>query len=79
MLKNVDESVFRALCFVRSGYLPFGTLEIIGVTDGAVGIARDALYEKYVPSEIREEMKEIEGAIACGMIEVKSELTKVKP
>lgn len=79
MLKNVDESVFRALSLVRGGKLAYGKTEILGVKEGAVGIARDQHYEKYVPEAIREKMKDIEVGIASNKIEVQSSLTKVQP
>ncbi|MFD2332723.1 BMP family protein [Cohnella sp. GCM10020058] len=74
VLKNVDESVFRALSEFRGGTLPFGTTEVLGVKDGGVGLARDELYEQYVPSEIKEKMKDIESKIASGEIKVESSL-----
>lgn len=74
MLKNLDESVFRALSKIRGGSLPFGTTEVLGVKDSGIGIARDELYEKYVPNDIKEKMKDIESKIASGEIVVKSTL-----
>lgn len=76
MLKNVDESVFRALSLERSGSLPYGKTETLGVKEGCIGIARDKLYEEYVPEPIKENMKDIEGKIANGEIRVKSNLKK---
>jgi basic membrane protein A len=76
MLKNVDESVFRALSKFRGGSLPFGGTEVLSIKEGGVGIARDELYEKYVPEQIKEEMKAIEFKIANGEIKVKSILAE---
>lgn len=72
VLKNVDESVFRALSEYRGDTLPFGETEVLGVKDGGVGIARDELYERYVPDDIKEKMKDIESKIASGEIKVES-------
>ncbi|KRE47110.1 BMP family lipoprotein [Paenibacillus sp. Soil522] len=77
MLKNMDESVFRALSKIRGGSLPFGTTEVLGVKEIGIGIARDELYEKYVPNEIKEKMKDIESKIASGEIVVKSTLNGI--
>ncbi|TYP71969.1 basic membrane protein A [Paenibacillus methanolicus] len=74
ILKNVDESVFRALSEYRGGRLPFGKTEELGVREGGVGIARDELYEKHVPEAIKAKMKEIEAKIASGEIRVRSSL-----
>jgi basic membrane protein A len=76
MLKNVDESVFRALSLERSGSLPYGKAEVLGVKEDCIGLARDNLYEQYVPEPIKENMKDIEGKIANGDIRVKSHLQK---
>ncbi|MFB9324591.1 BMP family protein [Paenibacillus aurantiacus] len=79
ILKNVDESVFRALSEYRGGRLPFGETEELGVKEGGVGIARDELYEKHVPEAVKEKMKEIEAKIASGDIQVQSSLTEEAP
>lgn len=76
MLKNVDESVFRALSLERGGSLPYGKTEVLGVKEGGIGIARDKLYELYVPEPIKENMKDIEAKIANGEIQVQSHLKK---
>jgi basic membrane protein A and related proteins len=76
MLKNLDESVFRALSLERGGNLPYGKWEVLGVKEGCIGIARDKLYEQYVPESIKVNMKDIEGKIANGEIQVLSYLKK---
>ncbi|WP_054027583.1 BMP family lipoprotein [Bacillus sp. FJAT-28004] len=76
MLKNIDESIFRALSIYRGGSLPFGTMEVLGVEESGIGIARDELYEKYVPHEIKEKMKDLESKLASGEIKVESSLKK---
>jgi basic membrane protein A len=74
MMKNVDQSVFRALEMLVKGELPLGTGEVLGIKEGGVGIAKDDLYEKNVPQSIRDKMKEIEDKLAKGEITVKSSL-----
>lgn len=74
MIKSLDESVFQALSRFRGGSLPFGVTEVLGVKENGIGIARDELYEKHVPLEIKEKMKDIESKIASGEIVVKSSL-----
>ncbi|WP_239616397.1 BMP family lipoprotein [Cohnella mopanensis] len=74
MLKNVDQSVFRALELLAKGELPLGSGEVLGIKEGGVGLAKDDLYEKNVPQSIRDKMKEIEDKLAKGEITVKSSL-----
>jgi basic membrane protein A len=72
MLKNVDQSVFRAFELLKKGELKFGTNEVLGMKEGGVGLAKDDLYEKYVPQSIKDKMKEIEDKFSKGEITVKS-------
>ncbi|WP_227764328.1 BMP family lipoprotein [Zhaonella formicivorans] len=75
MLKNVDVSLVRAIQLHLEGKLPYGDSEVIGIKEGAVGLAKDSLYEQYVPQEIRDKLEEIEGKIRNGEIKVNSVLT----
>ncbi|BBI36431.1 BMP family ABC transporter substrate-binding protein [Cohnella abietis] len=74
MLKNVDQSIFRAIELLQKGELKLGTNEVLGMKEGGVGLAKDELYEKYVPQSIRDKMKEIEDKLSTGDITVKSSL-----
>ncbi|MBW5449095.1 BMP family ABC transporter substrate-binding protein [Cohnella sp. CFH 77786] len=72
MLKNVDVSIFRAFDLMKKGELKFGTTEVLGLKEGGVGLAKDDLYQKYVPKSIQDKMKEIEDKLSSGEIKVKS-------
>jgi basic membrane protein A len=74
MLKNVDQSIYRAFDLMIKGELPFGTGEVLGMKEGAVGLAKDELYEQYVPQSIKDRMIEIEQKLANGEITVESAL-----
>lgn len=74
MMKNVDQSIFRAFDLMIKGELKFGTGETLGIKEGGVGLAKDDLYEKHVPQSIKDKMKEIEDKLAKGEITVKSSL-----
>jgi len=74
MMKNVDQSIFRAFELLVKGELKLGSGEVLGIKEGGVGIAKDDLYEKYVPQSIRDKMTEIEDKLAKGEITVKSSL-----
>lgn len=72
MLKNIDTSVFRALDLYKQGKLQFGKNEVLGIKEGGIGLAKDNLYDKYVPQSIRDKMKEIETKLSTGEIKVTS-------
>jgi len=72
MMKNLDTTTFRALKMFKEGTLPFGTQEVLGVKEGGVGLAKDELYEQYVPQSIRDKMDEIEEKMVAGEIKVES-------
>ncbi|MNP03389.1 Membrane lipoprotein TpN38(b) precursor [compost metagenome] len=73
MLKNVDNTVYRAIDLLIKGELP-ASGEVLGMKEDAVGLAKDELYDQYVPQSIKDKMKEIEQKLANGEIEVKSDL-----
>ncbi len=72
MLKNVDESVFRAFYLLKKDELKFGVNEVLGMKEGGVGLAKDDLYLLHVPKSIQAKMKEIEDKLSSGEITVKS-------
>ena len=51
-----------------------GTAVLWGSKDGGIGLARDELYEQYVPEDIRTAIDEIEQKLIAGEITVTSEL-----
>ncbi|SHF25730.1 basic membrane protein A [Seinonella peptonophila] len=78
MMKNIDESIFRALSMYKEGKLKFGTHEVLGLKEKGVGLAKDKLYEEHVPKDIQDKMKEIEQKLVNGDIQVKSLLKNNK-
>lgn len=74
MMKNIDQSIYRALELHLKGELKYGTNEVLGLKEGGVSLAKDELYEKHVPQSIKDKMKEIEEKLSSGEIEVKSTL-----
>lgn len=72
MLKNVDESVYRAIDLHLKGELKYGENEVLGLKEGGVSLAKDELYEQHVPQSIKDKMKEIEDKLNSGEIKVKS-------
>lgn len=72
MMKNVDQSIVHALDLYKKGELKYGINEILGLKENGVGLAKDKLYEEYVPKSIQDRMKDIEVKLINGEIKVKS-------
>ncbi|HET9020105.1 MAG TPA: BMP family ABC transporter substrate-binding protein [Acetobacteraceae bacterium] len=70
VLKRIDNSLVRAFGLLEEGKLPVGHTESLGLKEGAVGIVKNAVYEKRVPAAVRKQVDEAEAAIAAGRITV---------
>jgi basic membrane protein A len=70
MMKNVDHSLFRAIKLYLEGELPIGQAEVLGIRNDGVGVADDENYQKLVPAEFRDRIKELEDKIMNGEIVV---------
>lgn len=73
-IKNVGNSLIRAIKMDMEGELSYGTLEYLGFADGGVELVEDAHYEETVPEEIRTKVEELKEQITNGEIEVPSAL-----
>ena len=63
-----------ALKGTLDGTAPYGSRQLLGIKDGAVGIAKNAWYEKLVPADVRAEVDAIEAKIIAGEIEVATDM-----
>lgn len=72
VLKNLDQALLRAVKKHLDGTLSYGKTEILGLKEGAVGLAENEYYEKAVPEEIRKEISELKGKIESGELVVDS-------
>jgi basic membrane protein A len=70
MMKNVDDSLFRAVEMYLDGNLPVGEAETLGIAKGGVGVADNENYRKLVPAEFRDQIKDLEQKILSGEIKV---------
>ncbi|WP_338723325.1 BMP family ABC transporter substrate-binding protein [Devosia sp. XK-2] len=68
--KKVGESLYTALAQTIDGTAPYGTNLILGLADGAVGIAKNSYYEAAVPEDVRAEVDAEEAKIISGEIAV---------
>lgn len=73
-IKNVGNSLIRAIKLDMEGELPYGTLEYMGFAEGGVELVKDAHYEEVVPEDIRTQIDEMQEQITNGEIEVQSAL-----
>lgn len=68
--KKVGESLYTALAQTLDGTAPYGTNLILGLADGAVGIAKNEYYTKLVPADVQAEVDAEEAKINAGEITV---------
>ena len=73
-LKNVGNSLVRAIKEDIDGELPYGTLEYLGLADGGVELVEDEHYEEVVPEDIRTKVEELIQDIIDGKITVPTTL-----
>jgi basic membrane protein A len=64
--KKVGQSLYLALKGTIDGTQKYGQRELLGLKDGAVGISKNAQYEKLVPADVRAEVDAIEAKIMSG-------------
>lgn len=72
MLKNIDNSIFRALQMHLAGMLPYGSVEALGIAEGGVGLARNKYYDALTPEAVKQLVNEAEKRIIDGEIVVAS-------
>lgn len=72
MLKNVDNSLYRAVDLHIEGELPYGQAEVLGIKEGGVGLAYNDIYFDNTPEEILDLIDAIEEAVDDGEITINS-------
>lgn len=72
MMKNVDNSLFRAIDLHLKGELPYGQVETLGIAEDGVGLARNQYYEAATPDEVKMVIDEAEQKILDGEIAVET-------
>lgn len=69
-MKNVGDSIFNAVTGYQQGTYQMGKNYILGIKDGAVGLAKNDNYTKLVPADIRLKLDAIADQITNGSIKV---------
>jgi basic membrane protein A len=72
MLKNVDNSLYRAIDLYIAGELPVGTSENLGIAEGGVGLAYNDIYFDNTPEAVQNVVAAAEAAVVAGDIEIVS-------
>jgi len=72
MMKNVDNSLYRALKLHLEGKLPYGQAEALGVKEGGVGLAKNDYYNEVTPADVKAKVDEAEKALLEGKITVET-------
>lgn len=67
-MKRVDNTVRIAVEKYMDGTLQFGTGETFGIKEGAIGLSDNEFYQKNVPEEFRDRIKELEQKVLDGEI-----------
>lgn len=70
MMKNVDNSLYRALKLHLEGKLPYGQAEALGVKEGGVGLAKNDYYNQITPADVKAKVDEAEKALLEGKVTV---------
>ena len=70
MMKNVDNSIFRAVTLHLEGELPYGSAESLGIPEGGVGLAKNEFYDASTPDDIKDMVAAAEEAVVSGDIAV---------
>lgn len=71
-LKNVGNSLIRAIKADIEGSLAYGTTESLGFAEGGVELVKDSHYEEMVPENIRTKVDELQEQIANGEVTVQT-------
>lgn len=70
VVKNVDNSLFRAIKRHLDGTLAYGDVEYLGLSTDGVGLAKNKYYEQFTPKHIKDTISDLEKKIANGSIDV---------
>jgi Uncharacterized ABC-type transport system, periplasmic component/surface lipoprotein len=72
VLKRVDVSLLQAITAAQNGTLKWGTRASLGIAEDCIGLADNEIYQKVVPDETKNLIKDYSEKIKSGDIKVKS-------
>lgn len=69
-IKNIPENAVKAVDRAMNGEIPYGTREVFGIAEGAVGIAENEFYQKLLSDESRSVMEDLKEKVSAGSMEM---------
>ena len=69
-IKNISDNAVKAVDRAMKGEIPYGTREVFGLADGAVGIAENEFYEQLLSEEDRAQIEELKQKVMNGEVEM---------
>ena len=69
-IKNISDNAVKAVDRAMKGEIPYGTREVFGLGDGAVGIAENEFYEQLLSEEARAQIEELKQQVIAGEVEM---------
>ncbi len=72
MMKNVGESLYRSVDLMLKGELPFGTTDILGITEGGIGLAYNDIYYDSTPENVLDLIDAVQEAVDNGDVSIVS-------
>ncbi len=70
MMKNVDNSLYRAMDLYFQDALPIGEMEALGISEGGVGLAINDIYTGNTPEAVQNLIAAVQEAVVAGDISV---------
>lgn len=69
-IKNISDNAVSAVDRAMKGEIPYGTREVFGIAEGAVGIAENEFYENLLSEEDRAKVEELKQQVIAGEVEM---------
>ena len=69
-IKNISDNAVKAVDRAMKDEIPYGTKEVFGIAEGAVGIAENEFYEKLLSEEDRAKVEELKQQVIAGEVEM---------
>lgn len=69
-IKNISDNAVKAVDRAMKDEIPYGTREVFGIAEGAVGIAENEFYEKLLSEEDRVKVEELKQQVIAGEVEM---------
>jgi len=74
MVKDVGATLYRALKLNAEGKLGYGKTEIVGIGEGAIGLARNEYFEKVTPEMVKAALAAAQADVVNCVVKVKTTL-----